>query len=120
VAALRDGIAAKSEDWKDIVKIGRTHMQDATPLTLGEEWLGYAGMLGDGLVRIEDALKGVYQLALGGTAVGVRSRFYASSLDVGFGNHGANNPLVDSLKWSFRFQYAGLPYFRSTGFWWLF
>jgi fumarate hydratase class II len=70
VAALRDGIAAKSEEWKDIVKIGRTHMQDATPLTLGEEWSGYAGMLGDGLVRIEDALKGVYQLALGGTAVG--------------------------------------------------
>jgi fumarate hydratase class II len=70
VAALRDGIAAKSEEWKDIVKIGRTHMQDATPLTLGEEWSGYVGMLGDGLVRIEDALKGVYQLALGGTAVG--------------------------------------------------
>jgi len=52
------------------VKIGRTHMQDATPLTLGEEWSGYAGMLADNLVRIEDALKGVYRLALGGTAVG--------------------------------------------------
>jgi fumarate hydratase class II len=70
VTALRDAIAAKSEEWKSIVKIGRTHMQDATPLTLGQEWSGYAGMLGDCLDRIEDALKGVYQLALGGTAVG--------------------------------------------------
>jgi len=52
------------------VKIGRTHMQDATPLTLGQEWSGYAAMLSDDLERIEDALKGVYQLALGGTAVG--------------------------------------------------
>src|SRR6516225_4423027 len=70
VADLRDAIAVKVADWKDIVKIGRTHMQDATPLTLGEEWSGYAGMLADNLVRIEDALKGVYRLALGGTAVG--------------------------------------------------
>jgi len=70
VKALHDGIAAKAEDWKDIVKIGRTHMQDATPLTLGQEWSGYVGMLADNLDRIEDALKGVYSLALGGTAVG--------------------------------------------------
>jgi fumarate hydratase, class II len=70
VKALRDAIAAKAGEWKDIVKIGRTHMQDATPLTLGQEWSGYAGMLSDGLERIADALKGVYQLALGGTAVG--------------------------------------------------
>ena len=70
VKALRDAIAAKSEDWKDIVKIGRTHMQDATPLTLGQEWSGYAGMLDDGLERIADALRGVYRLPLGGTAVG--------------------------------------------------
>src|SRR6266436_2375634 len=70
VKALRDAIAAKAEDWKDIVKIGRTHMQDATPLTLGEEWSGYAGMLTDNLDRIENAVKGVYRLALGGTAVG--------------------------------------------------
>jgi fumarate hydratase class II len=70
VAALRDAIAAKAEDWKDIVKIGRTHMQDATPITLGQEWSGYAAMLGDDIERIEDALKGVYRLALGGTAVG--------------------------------------------------
>ena len=70
VTDLRDAIAVKVADWKDIVKIGRTHMQDATPLTLGEEWSGYEGMLSDNLARIEDALKGVYKLALGGTAVG--------------------------------------------------
>ena len=70
VKALRDAFAAKAEQWKDIVKIGRTHMQDATPLTLGQEWSGYAGALSDDLDRIEDGLKGVYRLALGGTAVG--------------------------------------------------
>ena len=70
VAALRDAIARKAEAWKDIVKIGRTHMQDATPLTLGQEWSGYAAMLSDNLDRIADALKGIYRLALGGTAVG--------------------------------------------------
>jgi fumarate hydratase class II len=70
VTSLRDAIAAKAEEWNDIVKIGRTHMQDATPITLGQEWSGYAGMLSDNIERIEDALKGVYRLALGGTAVG--------------------------------------------------
>jgi fumarate hydratase, class II len=70
VTGLRDAIATKAEEWKDIVKIGRTHMQDATPITLGQEWSGYAGMLSDNIERIEDALKGVYRLALGGTAVG--------------------------------------------------
>jgi len=70
VSGLRDAIAAKAEQWKDIVKIGRTHMQDATPITLGQEWSGYAGMLSDDIERIEDALKGAYRLALGGTAVG--------------------------------------------------
>src|ERR1700678_4061568 len=70
VTALRDAIAAKATEWNDIVKIGRTHMQDATPLTLGQEWLGYVGVLSDNLERIEDALQGVYRLALGGTAVG--------------------------------------------------
>jgi fumarate hydratase class II len=68
--ALHDAIAAKARQWDDIVKIGRTHMQDATPITLGQEWSGYAGMLADDLERIDDALKGVYRLALGGTAVG--------------------------------------------------
>jgi fumarate hydratase, class II len=70
VTALQEAIAAKAEEWKDIVKIGRTHMQDATPITLGQEWSGYAAMLGDDVERTEDALKGVYRLALGGTAVG--------------------------------------------------
>ena len=70
VKALRDAIGVKAEQWKDIVKIGRTHMQDATPLTLGQEWSGYEGMLSDDLERIDDGLKGVYRLALGGTAVG--------------------------------------------------
>jgi fumarate hydratase class II len=70
VQALHDAIAAKAKLWADIVKIGRTHMQDATPLTLGQEWSGYSGMLADDLERLRDALKGVYQLAIGGTAVG--------------------------------------------------
>jgi len=70
VKSLHDGISAKVDEWKDIVKIGRTHMQDATPLTLGQEWSGYAGVLADDLERMEDGLKGVYRLALGGTAVG--------------------------------------------------
>jgi fumarate hydratase, class II len=70
VASLRDAISVKAQAWRDIVKIGRTHMQDATPLTLGQEWSGYAGMLSDDLDRIEAALQGVYRLALGGTAVG--------------------------------------------------
>jgi len=70
VKALLDAITVKAEEWKDVIKIGRTHMQDATPLTLGQEWSGYSGMLADNVERIEDALKGVYRLALGGTAVG--------------------------------------------------
>jgi fumarate hydratase class II len=70
VTDLHDAIGAKAEAWKEIVKIGRTHMQDATPITLGQEWSGYAGMLSDDIERIQEALKGVYRLALGGTAVG--------------------------------------------------
>ena len=70
VGALRDAVSSKARAWDDIIKIGRTHMQDATPLTLGQEWSGYAGMLSDGLERIDSALDGVYRLALGGTAVG--------------------------------------------------
>jgi fumarate hydratase class II len=70
VRALHDSIDAKAREWDDIIKIGRTHMQDATPITLGQEWSGYSGMLADDLERIDDALKSVYRLALGGTAVG--------------------------------------------------
>ena len=70
VTNLHDSIAKKADEWKDIVKIGRTHMQDATPLTLGQEWSGYAGMLSDNLADIKSTLGEVYRLALGGTAVG--------------------------------------------------
>jgi fumarate hydratase, class II len=70
VRALHDSIAAKAAEWDGIVKIGRTHMQDATPITLGQEWSGYAYMLAEDVERLEDALKGVYRLPLGGTAVG--------------------------------------------------
>jgi fumarate hydratase class II len=70
VQALRDAIEVKSRAWADVVKIGRTHLQDATPLTLGQEFSGYVGMLDDDLERLDLALRGVYRLALGGTAVG--------------------------------------------------
>jgi fumarate hydratase class II len=70
VAALRDALDAKSQAWADVVKIGRTHLQDATPLTLGQEFSGYVGMLDDDVERLDLALRGVYRLALGGTAVG--------------------------------------------------
>lgn len=67
---LHDAVARKAALWDDIVKIGRTHLQDATPLTLGQEWSGYAAALADGIERIEHAQHGVLRLALGGTAVG--------------------------------------------------
>jgi len=70
VRALRDALAAKAEAFADIVKIGRTHLQDAVPLTLGQEFSGYVAQLDDDLVRIEGALPGLYELAIGGTAVG--------------------------------------------------
>jgi fumarate hydratase, class II len=70
VAALRDALDAKARAWDGIVKIGRTHLQDATPLTLGQEFSGYVAMLDDDIRRLESALSGVYRLALGGTAVG--------------------------------------------------
>ena len=60
----------KAREWADIVKIGRTHTQDATPLTLGQEFSGYAAQVGAGIERIELALPGLYRLAQGGTAVG--------------------------------------------------
>ncbi|MEE9263298.1 MAG: class II fumarate hydratase [Vicinamibacteria bacterium] len=70
VAALRDALAEKSEAFRDIVKIGRTHLQDATPLTLGQEFSGYASQLDHGVQHLEAALPHLYELALGGTAVG--------------------------------------------------
>ncbi|MDU7692711.1 MAG: class II fumarate hydratase [Helicobacter sp.] len=68
--ALRDVFAKKAEDFKDIVKIGRTHLQDATPLSLGQEFSGYAQMLDNAIARIKSTLNGLYELPLGGTAVG--------------------------------------------------
>ncbi|MFW8592916.1 class II fumarate hydratase [Cribrihabitans neustonicus] len=67
---LAEGLEAKAEEFKDIIKIGRTHTQDATPLTLGQEFGGYAHQIRQGLARVEAAMPGIYELAQGGTAVG--------------------------------------------------
>ncbi len=68
--ALKDSLQKKQNEFKDIVKIGRTHLMDATPLTLGQEFSGYVTQLENGIKRVESSLGGVYELALGGTAVG--------------------------------------------------
>ena len=70
VRELRDALARRAEEFDDIVKIGRTHLQDAVPLTLGQEFSGYVAQLDADLVRIEATLPGLYELAIGGTAVG--------------------------------------------------
>ena len=70
VRLLRDGLAVKMNDWQGIVKIGRTHLQDAVPLTLGQEFSGYVAQLDACLMRIEQVMPELYELALGGTAVG--------------------------------------------------
>jgi fumarate hydratase class II len=70
VTKLRDTLKKKSEEYKDIIKIGRTHLMDAVPLTLGQEFSGYTQQLTNGLKRIEGCLPRLYELALGGTAVG--------------------------------------------------
>ncbi|HLB56046.1 MAG TPA: class II fumarate hydratase [Coxiellaceae bacterium] len=70
VKTMRDELAKKTKEWNHIVKIGRTHMQDAVPLTLGQEFSGYVVMLEKNIKRLEFALKDVYELAIGGTAVG--------------------------------------------------
>ncbi|KHQ54060.1 class II fumarate hydratase [Mameliella alba] len=67
---LAEGLEQKAEEFKDIIKIGRTHTQDATPLTLGQEFSGYAHQIRQGLKRVEAAMPGIYELAQGGTAVG--------------------------------------------------
>ena len=68
--ALRDSLNMKSEAWKDIVKIGRTHLEDATPLTVGQEWSGYVGALDDAIPELQHATDGLLRVAMGGTAVG--------------------------------------------------
>lgn len=70
VQKLRNTLASKSEQFAGIVKIGRTHLQDATPLTLGQEFSGYVSQLDHALIRLDAALQGLYELPLGGTAVG--------------------------------------------------
>ena len=70
VRKLRDTLASKAEQFAGIVKIGRTHLQDATPLTLGQEFSGYVSQLDHALIRLDAALQGLYELPLGGTAVG--------------------------------------------------
>ncbi|TDT78012.1 fumarase class II [Litoreibacter halocynthiae] len=67
---LHDALEAKAEEFKDIIKIGRTHTQDATPLTLGQEFGGYAHQMKKGIERVEACLPDIYELAQGGTAVG--------------------------------------------------
>lgn len=70
VTALRDTLAHKAQEFKSIIKSGRTHLMDATPVTLGQEFSGYTQQLTNGLARLEAVLPALYELALGGTAVG--------------------------------------------------
>ncbi|MGH2654336.1 MAG: lyase family protein, partial [Actinomycetota bacterium] len=95
VERLRDALQAKADELADVVKIGRTHLQDAVPLTLGQELGGYAAQLDDGLGRIEESLHGLYELAIGGTAVGT----------------GLNSPRGFGAKVAARIaEMTGLPY----------
>ena len=70
VIALRDALAVKADDYAEVTKIGRTHLMDAVPLTLGQEFSGYVAQLTDDIARIESTMPGVYELAIGGSAVG--------------------------------------------------
>jgi fumarate hydratase class II len=82
---LRHAIDAKSKQWAEVVKIGRTHLEDATPLTVGQEWSGYAGALDDAIAEVEHATAGLLVLAMGGTAVGT-----GLNAPVGFGEQVAD------------------------------
>jgi fumarate hydratase class II len=70
VRKVQETMAAKSHVWRDIVKIGRTHLQDAVPLSVGQEWSGYAAQLSDAVHRVEATVPALYEVAIGGTAVG--------------------------------------------------
>jgi fumarate hydratase class II len=70
VSTLRDTLAAKAHEFRELIKSGRTHLMDATPITLGQEFSGYVQQLTNDIARIEYTLNGLYELALGGTAVG--------------------------------------------------
>ena len=67
---MKEALSEKAEKWSGIIKLGRTHMQDAVPMTLGQEFSGYAEMLSENINRLEWVLGDLYKLALGGTAVG--------------------------------------------------
>src|ERR1035438_10034226 len=70
VTALHEAIWAKAREWVDVVNLGRTHLQDATPLTVGQEWSGYAVQIEDALAIVRQSIERLYPLAIGGTAVG--------------------------------------------------
>jgi len=78
---LRDACERKSKKWADVVKIGRTHLEDAVPLTVGQEWSGYVGALDDAIAEVEHATRGLLKLAMGGTAVGT-----GLNAPIGFGD----------------------------------
>jgi fumarate hydratase class II len=78
---LRDAIERRSSQWADVVKIGRTHLEDAVPLTVGQEWSGYVGALDDAIAEVEHATHGLLKVAMGGTAVGT-----GLNAPVGFGD----------------------------------
>lgn len=83
---LQKELEKKSRQWNSVVKIGRTHLEDATPLTVGQEWSGYAAALGDSIAEVEHAVSGLLHLAMGGTAVGT-----GLNSPVGFGDEVAKN-----------------------------
>ena len=99
VKALRDTLQAKSETFKDVVKIGRTHLMDATPLTLGQEFSGYVAQLNFGIKALENTLAHLSELALGGTAVGT----------------GINTPKgYDVAVAKYIAQFTGLPFVTAA------
>ena len=98
IEQLRDTLKAKSEAFKDVVKIGRTHLMDATPLTLGQEFSGYVAQLNFGIKALKNTLEHLSQLALGGTAVGT----------------GLNTPAgYDVLVAKYIAQFTGLPFITA-------
>ncbi|ALB02055.1 fumarate hydratase [Francisella persica ATCC VR-331] len=99
VEYMQQQLAEKTKQWDNIVKIGRTHMQDAVPLTLGQEFSGYVALLENNIQRIKETLKYVYQLALGGTAVGT-----GLNAPVGFAEIAASNIA----------KITGLPFVSAT------
>ena len=93
VQALRDTLDKKAKEFAPIVKIGRTHLQDATPLTLGQEFSGYVSQLDHGLGRLNDALKGLYELALGGRDAAVAASGALKTLAASL------NKIANDIRW---------------------